>query len=98
MVGPKDTYFAACRLNDGVLWPCNGLQQLGDADGDGRVEFNNDDPNDNDDYAKSYECYYRPSAYDPCCDFNRDGVVDWYDYQIGLANHGQTGQPCENCQ
>lgn len=83
---------------DEVDWPCDDtcLQLLGDADGDGKVEFNESGAG-SDDYVK-WDSVYSTGGYDACCDFNQDGVVDYDDYDIGLENHCEEGLACEACQ
>lgn len=84
---------------DKLGWPCvsDGLQQDGDADGDGTVEFNTSGPSGTDDYDKWWVSY-NTSTYSVCCDFDRDGDVDWDDRTIGIAHNCDTGSPCTNCQ
>ena len=81
---------------DELDWPCEGLQQDGDADGDGTVEFNTSGSG-TDDYDKWWVSY-NTSTYNVCCDFDRDGDVDWTDRTIGINNNCKTGSSCTNCQ
>jgi len=81
---------------DELDWPCAGLQQDGDADGDGTVEFNTSGSG-TDDYDKWWVSY-NTSTYNACCDFDRDGDVDWADRTIGINHNCETGSSCTNCQ
>jgi predicted outer membrane repeat protein len=81
---------------DEISWPCTGLQQLGDADGDGYVEFDTSGAYA-DDYIKWWASY-ETAIYNACADFNRDGDVDLDDRTIGFNHNRELGSPCPNCQ